>query len=536
MSKVLEVLRVPTAQYNDCDTYINDDIRPLPPHRRTWNTMAFISFWAINQIALSNWQLGASLVAAGLSVWQAVIAIIVGKVLIALVAVFNGKVGAVWHVGFVVISRYIWGIKASYFALVQRIMLSLVWFAVQSWTGGLCVQVILSSIFPSFQRMRDVFPDSAALNTKQFIGWVLFNVLMIPVIYIPPERIKKTIYWMNVVSLVTLVCMMIWSLNAAGGGGPLLSAPAKAQSSTELGWAIVSGVTTTIGSIAVGLTNQPDYSRFARKPGDQVFGQYFSIITLGTILPLFGCLTSSATQGIYGTAIWNPPDLAQKWLDDDYNARSRAGAFFAGLGLVTCQLAINSIDNAFSAGMDLAGILPQYINIRRGAYIGLVLSIALCPWELLSSAATFINVLSAYSVFLGPMVGIQICDYFIIRKQTLKLSDLYHGKPEGIYYFWNGVNWRTFISWTCGFASQLPGFINAVNPAIEVPTACKRLYALAYPLGFAISFVLHLALNTIAPPAGLGERDEYDLYNTFSEDEASNLDIVSSVQVAKADI
>lgn len=157
--------------------------------------------------------------------------------------------------------------------------------------------------------MRDVFPDSAALNTKQFVGWILFNVLMIPVIYIPPERIKKTIYWMNAVSFTTLVCMMIWSMNAARGGGPLLSQPAKPQSSTELGWNIVSGVTTTIGSIAVGLTNQPDYSRFARKPGDQVFGQWFSIITLGTILPLFGCLTSSATQGIYGQAIWNPPDL-----------------------------------------------------------------------------------------------------------------------------------------------------------------------------------------------------------------------------------
>jgi len=58
--------------------------------------------------------------------------------------------------------------------------------------------------------------------------------------------------------------------------------------------------------------------------------------------------------------------------------------------------------------MDLAGLFPSYINIRRGAYIGLVLSIAMCPWQLLSSAATFISVLSAYSVFLGPTVGIMV--------------------------------------------------------------------------------------------------------------------------------
>jgi nucleobase:cation symporter-1, NCS1 family len=100
----------------------------------------------------------------------------------------------------------------------------------------------------------------------------------------------------------------------------------------------------------------------------------------------------------------NPPNLVQKWLDTDYNATSRAAAFFAGCGLVVCQLAINCIDNAFSTGMDMAGLIPSLINIRRGAYVGLALSVAMCPWELLSSAATFISVLSAYSVFLGPMV------------------------------------------------------------------------------------------------------------------------------------
>lgn len=116
----------------------------------------------------------------------------------------------------------------------------------------------------------------------------------------------------------------------------------------------------------------------------------------------------------------------QKWLDTDYTAKSRAAAFFAGIGLVVCQLAINTIDNAFSTGMDMAGLFPSYINIRRGAYVGLVLSIAMCPWELLASAGTFISVLGAYGVFLGPMTGIMVCDYFVLRRRRLKLSDLYH--------------------------------------------------------------------------------------------------------------
>lgn len=270
----------------------------------TTNTTSFISFWAINQIALSNWQLGGSLVATGISVWQAVVAIIVGKVIIALVAIANGYVGAKWHIGFCVVSRYVWGVRGQYVALIQRIILSLVWFAVQSWTGGLCVQNVLAAIFPSFQHMKNHFSASANLDTKQFIGWVLFNLIMAPIIYIRPEGMKHIILWMTIVSGITLMCMTIWALATAHGAGPLLNQAASVKTPEELGWKITFGVTTVIGNIAAGLVNQMDYSRFARRPGDQVFGQWISIIGLGIIMPLFGCLTSSATQKIYGEALW----------------------------------------------------------------------------------------------------------------------------------------------------------------------------------------------------------------------------------------
>ena len=67
---------------------------------------------------------------------------------------------------------------------------------------------------------------------------------------------------------------MIYSLSAAGGGGPLLAEPSSVKTSKKLGWATVYGITTVIGGIAVDLTNQMDYFRFARRPGDQVMGQW----------------------------------------------------------------------------------------------------------------------------------------------------------------------------------------------------------------------------------------------------------------------
>jgi len=401
---------------------------------------------------------------------------------------------------------------------------SLVWFSVQSWTGGLCIQNILSAIFPSYQHMSNHFPASANLDTKQFIGWIIFNVLMALIIYIKPEKIQWVVLYMNVISFVTLFAIMVWCMSAAHGAGPLLSAPAT-SSGSELGWGVIQGITTVIGGIAVGLTNQMDYSRFARRPGDQVLGQWTSIMGFGVIMPLFGCLASSASLAIYGKAYWNPPDLVQKWLDEDYNAKSRAGAFFAGFGLVVCQLAINSIDNAFSAGMDPSGLFPSYINIRRGGYIALVLTIAMCPWQLLSSAATFISVLSAYSVFLGPMVGLMICDYFVVRHRRIKLSDLYHPRKSGIYYYTKGWNWRSLVAWVVGWVPMMPGFAHAITPAVVVPQGCTYLFYLAYPLGFVISFLVYWAINAVFPPPGINEIDGVDYYQTFTPEEAATWQI-----------
>ncbi|EWG41229.1 hypothetical protein FVEG_03375 [Fusarium verticillioides 7600] len=524
LKAILTWMRLPSADRAVSNVWINDDIRPLEPGRRTWNTMTFISFWLVNQVAISNWQLGASLVATGLSVWQVVIATLIGKVIISLVAIFNGYTGAEWHIGFPVVSRYIWGPYGSFIAIVQRIILSLVWFSVQSWTGGLCISVILSALFPSFQRLGNVFPASSHLDTKQFVGWILFNVSMIPVLWIHPHKIKRVLLIFNIIASVTLISIMIWSLVEAKGGGPLLSESATKMSSHDLGWAITSGVTTVIGGIAVGLTNANDYTRFAQKPGDQVFGQWFSIIFFGTLFPLFGCLAASATQGIWGEAIWNPPLICQQWLDRDYSSGSRAAAFFAGLGLVMCQIAINVVDNAYSAGMDLAGLVSSYINIRRGAFIALVFSVAMCPWELLSSASVFISVLSAYSVFLGPIIGIQVCDYWLIRSRRIKLSDLYNPGPDSIYWFSCGFNPRSFIAWFLGFATQLPGFAAAVTPdKIKVGEAWHELFYLAFPLGFAISFTVHYAINRVFPPTGLGLVDDMDYFGSFTEAEALKL-------------
>ena len=356
---------------------------------------------------------------------------------------------------------------------------------------------------------------------------------------------------MNSLTLVTLLSITVWSLAAAHGAGPLLSQPSLIRGSSQTGWAVVGGINNVIGTVApalsksrslasvaqfyadqailtIFLVSQPDFSRFAKKPRDQVWGQVVAFVGLGTIMPLFGCLVSSATAQIYGQPIWNPPDLIYAWLSNNYNSKSRAAATFAGLGLGISQLATVVVDNAYSLGIDLSAVFPKAINIRRGSYIGLVLGMAMCPWELLSTATVFLVVISSFTVFFGPICGIQVCEYFLVRRRRIKLSDLYVANPEAIYYYSKGFNWRPFVSWVVGWAPLFPGLLHAIEPSISVSGNAANLYFIAFILGFSISFSIHYVLNTVFPPPGLGEVDLYDKYGTFTPDEATSLGINAS--------
>jgi cytosine/uracil/thiamine/allantoin permease len=96
------------------------------------------------------------------------------------------------------------------------------------------------------------------------------------------------------------------------------------------------------------------------------------------------------------------------------------------------QLGIDIVLNSVSAGMDLAGLWPRYLNIRRGAYILACLGFAVNPWQYLSNASVFLTVISGFGIFLAPFTGVLLTEYLIVRRCRLVLEDLYKGDPSSI--------------------------------------------------------------------------------------------------------
>ncbi|KAI1382057.1 NCS1 nucleoside transporter family protein-like protein [Hypoxylon crocopeplum] len=516
------------AQHEQTDQWSNRDLIPLPPSRRTWGWFHYFGFWTLSSLNIANWQTPSSFLTQGLSVAQSMAVILIGRALIAGFSTLIAWCGLKWHIGFTIQNRYTWGMRASYIPLLQRILLNFIWNAIQCWNGGRLAAVCITAIWPSFAKMRNFLPESLPATGDQFIGFIVFWVLSTPLLWIPPEKFKIPFLFTSLYTGIGMISMMIWSLSSAKGVGPLLSTGQTLPegSTWNVSWLMMAGINQTIGGIAAGITNGSDFSRYARNWKAYIIGTITSGWITGILVCLVGLITTSAAQKIYGVVYWNPPDLLMRMMENgDGSSAARAGVFFLAFGFGLTSMFENVCGNAVAGGIDLAGLWPHYINIRRGAIITFIAAWVVQPWQLVNRATTFIQVLSSFSVFLAPVIGLMAVDFYLLRGRKVRLSHLYTTKNTS-YWYWNGINWRAVVSWVCGWAPTIGGLIITVGQDANAPRALYELYFMAFFIGFFTSAIIFFALNKLFPVAGLGEYDEVDYYGTFTAKEAAKLGVI----------
>ena len=155
--------------------------------------------------------------------------------------------------------------------------------------------------------------------------------------------------------------------------------------------------------------------------------------------------------------------------------------------------ALNIGANVVSPANDFSNLWPRRISFRTGGVITCFMGIALMPWKLLADYNTFIlGWLGGYAAVLGPVAGIMICDYFVVRRRVLQVDDLY--LRGGIYEYSSGFNWRAVLALALGAGTALVG--------LEVPSM-RFLYDYSWFVGFAVSFAVYYAMMKFHRPAVL---------------------------------
>ncbi|KAK7227519.1 hypothetical protein V2G26_015522 [Clonostachys chloroleuca] len=522
--------------------WCNRDLIPIPKDRQTYGQWSYVGYWTVSGSCVSAWSTGSTLLEFGLSPQQAIGVVIVGAVITGIIAVACGWMGAHHHIGFTVSSRFSWGMRGSYFPVILRVFVSCIWFGIQAFWGGQATRVLIGAIIPGLAHMKNYFAESSHLETKDFIGLVIWMCGFVPCILIKPEKLQIPFVVCFILFCGTCVGLLSWSVSQAHGVGSTFYQPA---STPNVGWAFAFGITSILGSWGAGTLGQSDWTRYAKTKHAPIMSQLIASPMTITVTAIFGIIVTSASRDILGgKIIWSPIALLAE-IQDHYDSSSgvRAAVFFASLGLVASQMSISVVLNSVSCGMDMAGLWPKYINIRRGGYIMAVIGIAVQPWQLLTTGTKFLQVLSGFGVFMAPATGIMLADYLIVRRQKLKLDDLYVGDSSSIYWFQKGVNWRAFAVFLLGMWPFLPGLVATVN-AYEGGQYenWKRLYNLTFIVGMIWSFFLFWGISVLFPLPGLGQDSPFtgddiilgvDQTDTVSEINAEREKVNAEVSAAQ---
>ncbi len=131
-------------------------------------------------------------------------------------------------------------------------------------------------------------------------------------------------------------------------------------------------------------------------------------------------------------------------------------AFIALIAILIATLNVNIGANVVSPSNDFSNLYPRLISFRTGGLITGFLGLAMCPWKLLATPDAYIfGWLVGYSGLLGPVAGIMVCDYFLIRNTELDINSLYH--REGAYHYTKGINPRAIVALVLGVGLALIG-------------------------------------------------------------------------------
>src|SRR6201984_2292663 len=456
----------------------NPDLAPTNSERRTWGTYNYAALWVSMSVNILTYMLAAGLIQGGMNWKQAVATVFLGNTIVLIPMLLNSHPGARYGVPFPVLARASFGVLGANVAAVLRALVACGWFGIQAWIGGEAISTLLATLIPGWKN----FPYGPAVCF--FVFWLINLAVVLKGI----EYIRMLQGISAPILLGVGLLLLGWAYKTAGGFGPMLAAPSRFASFPDFLKFLIPALNATVGFWATVSLNIPDFTRFARNQREQMIGQALALPTTMTLYAFVGIVVTSATVVIYGTAIWDPVQLLSRF-------HSPVAVVISLVAILLATLNVNIGANVVSPANDFSNLWPRNISFRTGGVITCFMGIALMPWKLLADYKTFIlGWLGGYAAFLGPVAGIMICDYCVIRGRELQVDDLY--LRGGAYEYRHGFNWNALEALAAGAGTALVGLV--------VPSL-RPLYDYSWFVGFAVSFVAYYGLMKLQPAPNLAE-------------------------------
>ena len=464
----------------------NPDLAPTTEAQRTWRWYHFTALWIGMVMCIPAYMLAASLVESGMSWSEAVGTVFLGNAIVLVPMLLIGHAGAKFGIPYAVLARASFGTIGARLPALLRALVACGWYGIQSWFGGMMIHT-LAGVAMGHPLAGDKLPV-LGITAAQLICFLAFCAIQFYYVIHGVESIRKLETYTAPVKIVICFVLLWWAYERAGGFGPIVDQPSqfvaggkKAGQFAAVFWP---SLTAMVGFWATLALNIPDFTRFSRSQRDQLVGQAVGLPLPMGLLALLAVLVTSATVVIYGKAIWDPVDLASRM--------TGAAVLVALIVLLVDTVSVNLAANLVGPAYDFSALSPRNISYKMGGCITAGLAILMMPWKVLESTQGYIFTwLIGYSALLGPVAGILIVDYYLIRRKSLDVASLY--AEEGAYTYRSGWNLVALAALVLGVLPNVPGFLDAAFPQAfpGVGGFFKAIYSYAWFVGLAIAAVVY---------------------------------------------
>lgn len=443
----------------------NRDLAPVEQSRRTWGIYNYTSLWVAMSVCIPTYMLASGLIAGGMSWRQAIGTIFLGNLIVLIPMLLNAHAGAKYGIPFPVFVRASFGVRGANVPALLRALVACGWFGIQTWIGGEAI----------YSMLRILLPAEANHPAVPWVCFFAFWGLNLIVIWKGIDTIRFLEGVAAPFMLAVGLLLLWWIVRKAGGIGPVLSSPSKFKTTGEFLRFFVPSLTGMVGFWATVALNIPDFTRYAKSQKAQMLGQALGLPPAMTLYSFIGVAVTSASVVLFAQAIWDPVALLGRF-------QQPIVASIALIALLIATLNTNVAANVVSPSNDFSNLNPRLISFRTGGLITGVAGLCMMPWKLLTDFHSYIfGWLVGYSALLGPIAGIMITDYFLVRKTKLDLLSLY--RRDGMYQYRSGINPRALAALGAGILIALCGLV--------IP-ALRWLFDYAWFVGFATAGIVYL--------------------------------------------
>lgn len=421
----------------------NDSLVPLNKDEQTWGWFDIFNIWANDIQSLFGYSLVASLfIAYGVTGWTAFAALIAAGFLVMFLVNISGVPGQKHGIPYPVLARASMGVAGSKLPAVLRAVVAVFWFGAQTYFASTALELFLVAVTGH--------SGGAELLGLTLFGWISFVAVWAFQVLLFSRGMGWVSTFLNFAGPVVYLVMagllvVLWIKS----DGQLLSAaqnifaPENPTFSGELA-GFVAIVGTMVAYFAAVMINFSDFSRYSKSTSSMKFGNLLGLPLNMVIFSALALLITAGAAVVYGEQLTNPTDIVER-TDSILLSVISAFTFFAA------TVGINLVANFVPAVNGIANLAPTKLNFRRAGWITALFALVIGGfWVSLISQIGISGFVNTLGAMLAPLYGIMVVDYYWLKKQQLRLADLYSTDPNAAYHYTNGWNRSALYAFVIG--------------------------------------------------------------------------------------